>query len=168
MIKSILKLPIRILKRILKGSSQPDPAPPTRPPPPPQPEPPQWMKQDHEHSHDHGHSHDHSHSHDHGHSHDHEHNHGHSDEQKSAVDVHTEDTPNPNARKYVISGATISESFSAAAGAQTNHALAKALVAIEGVSSVFGINDFVTVTKTDDSDWQNLDSTVMTVLKEHL
>ena len=71
---------------------------------------------------------------DHGHSHDHEHNHDHSDEQNSAVDVHTEDTPNPNARKYVISGATISESFSAAAGAQTDHALAKALVAIEGVS----------------------------------
>ena len=87
---------------------------------------------------------------------------------QATVEVHTEDTPNPNARKYVISGATVSESFSAAAGAQTTHTLAQALVIIEGVSSVFGINDFVTVTKTEGSEWSELDSTVMDVLKEHL
>ena len=154
MIKRTLKLPLRILKRIVKGSSQPDPPPPTRPPPPPQPEPPQWMRQDHEHSHDHGHSHDHQ--------------HGSEASTQAEVDVHTEDTPNPNARKYVISGATVSESFSAASGGKTKNELAQALIAIEGVSSVFGINDFVTVTKTGDSDWSGIDSAVMTALKDLL
>lgn len=156
MIRQIASLPKRILKRILKGASRPDPTPATRPPPPPQPEPPQWMRQEHDHSHEHSHSHGHS------------HDHGHANEpEESNIDVHTEETPNPNARKYVLSGAIISESFSAKSDSAPENQLAQSLIAINGVASVFGINDFVTVTKSDSAEWSDLDSALISAVKEY-
>lgn len=158
MIRKIVSLPKRILKRLILGASEPDPAPPTRPPPPPQPDPPKWMQQEH----------DHSHGHDHGHSHDHDHGHGGNHEQNEFdIEVTTEDTPNPNARKYVLYGAVISNSFSAKSEAEATGDLAKTLIGIEGVASIFGINDFVTVTKAEAVEWKALDDVIISAVKEH-
>ena len=154
MIKKIVSLPFRALKRILKGASQPDPTPPSRPQPKPQKDPPQWMMQDNEQ--DHGHSHEHN-----------------NDDQNDKgditknIDVILEETPNPNAQKFVLHGATIPNSFSANGPSDDNHPLAESLLKIEGVASIFGINDFVTVTKSEDINWEKINPVIITTIKDH-
>lgn len=77
---------------------------------------------------------------------------------KKKPSVSAEDTPNPNARKFVCSVTVVEQgslSFGSAADAEA-HPLGKALFAVPGVKSVFAVKDFVTVTKTDDADWAKL------------
>ena len=151
MIRSIIKLPIRLLKKIVRtliGSAPPS-APPSetpRPRPTP-PEPPAWMRQndDHGHAHDHGHSHDHGHAHDHApkqeevHSHEHSHDHGHSHDhepqqeetpQSPPVEVWPSETPNPNAYKFTVSAKVSDQSFSASASTTDTNPLAKSILSI--------------------------------------
>ena len=69
--------------------------------------------------------------------------------------VRAEETPNPSAMKFVTGVPVGAFDLSAPEQAE-DHALAKALFAIEGVKAVFGRNDFVTVTKTDEARWDAL------------
>lgn len=151
---------------------------------------------DHGHSHDHGGERpapakveaapppsDNDHGHDHGHSHDHGHDHGHAapepaaekpaekpvkkpTKKKSTVSIRSEETPNPNARKYVVGQKVVEKgslSLSNEADAK-GHALG-GLFAVKGVASVFAVNDFVTVTRSSDADWNALDAAVVTFLQ---
>jgi hypothetical protein len=68
-------------------------------------------------------------------------------------------TPNPNAGKFTV-GRTVVEgrsscSFYNAEQAAANP-IAAALFELDGVSSVFMVEDFVTVTKNADADWSEL------------
>lgn len=54
-------------------------------------------------------------------------------------------TPNPNAMKFTLD-APVPDNFEASAFGQE-------LLAIPGVASVFGVVDFVTVTRAGDADW---------------
>ncbi len=86
---------------------------------------------------------------------------------KKAVDVSPEDTPNPNARKFACSVRVVEKgslSFASAEEAE-KHPLGKALFAVGGVKSVFAVNDFVTVTKTDDGDWAKLTPKLVKAIK---
>ncbi|MHA0857729.1 NifU N-terminal domain-containing protein [Paenibacillus sp. CMAA1364] len=72
-----------------------------------------------------------------------------------SIQMNVQPTPNPNSMKINASG-TIFEgagSVSLKSGAQTDHPLASALLAIEGIDNIFGIRDFVTVTKEPDAQW---------------
>lgn len=84
--------------------------------------------------------------------------------------VTAEDTPNPNARKFACSVKVVEKgslSFNSAEEAE-KHPLGKAVWAVEGVKSVFAVNDFVTVTKTDDADWAKLSPKLVKAIQSAL
>ena len=54
-------------------------------------------------------------------------------------------TPNPNAMKFTLDVAVPSDLETSEFG--------QALLAIPGVASIFGVGDFVTVTRSGDADW---------------
>ena len=80
-------------------------------------------------------------------------------------------TPNPNAGKFTLDRKVLegnaSRSFYNADDA-ADHALAAALFEVEGVASVFMVDDFVTVTKTTDSAWESLIPQVRAVIEQVL
>jgi hypothetical protein len=76
-----------------------------------------------------------------------------------------ETTPNPNARKFVLSGRLSErpESFFSAEKA-AGHPLACRLFSIPGVTSVLVLGDFVTVNKSPETPWPGLVAEVRKVL----
>lgn len=74
------------------------------------------------------------------------------------VEVWSENTPNPDAMKFSASvpvaprGALSFDSAEAAAA----HPVGRAVFAVEGVRSMFAVNDFVTVTREPGADWDEL------------
>ena len=80
-------------------------------------------------------------------------------------------TPNPNAGKFtlnckVVEG-TSSKSFYTPEDA-ADHPLGSALFELEGVASIFMVDDFVTVTKAADVSWQKLMPEVQSVIERVL
>lgn len=74
------------------------------------------------------------------------------------VRVRGEATPNPNAMKFSCSVKVIpkgSVTFNTPTAA-ANHKVGEVLFKINGVRSVFAVNDFVTVTKEDAAGWSTL------------
>lgn len=87
------------------------------------------------------------------------------------VTVQFQATPNPNAGKFVVDRAVVegeaSQSFFNEDDAQGNP-LAEALMEVDGVDSLFMVEDFVTVTKTLDADWQELIPIVEETIRQNL
>lgn len=73
-----------------------------------------------------------------------------------SIEVKVESTPNPNAVKFTATQQLFEGSTSLKKGAETDHPLATALLSIEGVDNIFGLNDFVTVIKTADAIWDQI------------
>lgn len=77
-------------------------------------------------------------------------------------------TPNPNAMKFTLDvklpGTINFANVEAAAG----NAFAVAVFEAGGVASVFGVNDFVTVTRQAGADWDHIVSAVQAAAAEHL
>ncbi|WP_136608592.1 NifU N-terminal domain-containing protein [Paenibacillus dokdonensis] len=74
------------------------------------------------------------------------------------VQYNVQATPNPNSIK-INTNTTLFEgpkSTSLKSGEQTDHPLASALLSIEGIDNIFGIKDFVTISKTPDADWDTI------------
>ena len=88
-----------------------------------------------------------------------------------AVNIQLEWTPNPSTLKYVVdrqllpSGAV---NFTEKAKAEEISPLAKRIFDIRGVVGVMLGTNFVTVTKGDEGDWDELNDGVMETLDEHL
>jgi Fe-S cluster biogenesis protein NfuA len=85
--------------------------------------------------------------------------------------IQTELTPNPATLKF-LPGRVVMESgtanFTDAAAAAARSPLAERLFAQPGVTGVFLGNDFVTVTKDEESDWYQLKPAILGALMEHL
>lgn len=85
--------------------------------------------------------------------------------------IQTEDTPNPNALKF-LPGTEISPAgpvfYNAPKEAIGQSDLAMKLFAIEGVEGVFYGYDFVTITKTDEHGWDVLKPEILMTLMDHL
>ena len=83
--------------------------------------------------------------------------------------IETEGTPNPATLKFLpgrdVMGAGTADFANEGTAGQSP--LAQALFAQQGVARVFLGGDFVTVTKSDDSDWQSLRPRVLGALMEH-
>ena len=83
--------------------------------------------------------------------------------------IETEGTPNPATLKFLpgrdVLGASTAD-FSTPDSATTSP-LAAALFALPGVARVFLGGDFVTVTKADDTVWQELKPLVLGAIMEH-
>ncbi|MFF2907513.1 NifU N-terminal domain-containing protein [Paenibacillus sp. NPDC057934] len=75
-----------------------------------------------------------------------------------SIQINVQNTPNPNSVK-INTNQTIFEgpsSTSLKRGDATEHPLAQALLAIEGIDNIFGIRDFVTVSKLPDAEWDQI------------
>ncbi|MBT2292105.1 NifU N-terminal domain-containing protein [Paenibacillus albidus] len=75
-----------------------------------------------------------------------------------AISIQVQNTPNPNSVK-INTDQTIFEGPSSTSlknGDATDHPLAAALLSIEGVDNIFGIRDFVTISKTADAEWDTI------------
>jgi len=70
------------------------------------------------------------------------------------LEVIVEGTPNPNAVKFSLNRtvATKGETYRGDPATVTSP-WAKALLSIPGVAQVFAVNNFLSVTKTPDADW---------------
>ena len=76
-----------------------------------------------------------------------------------------EPTPNPNAAKFVLDRPVSAQpiSFFNAASAD-GHPLAKKLFAIDGVTSLLLLGDFITVNKSSQAQWKEITKSVKQVL----
>ena len=76
-------------------------------------------------------------------------------------------TPNPNAAKFVLDRPVAEQPTSFFdAGAAGDHPIASKLFAIEGVSSLLLLGDFITVNKRPDARWPQISKRVRQVLSE--
>ncbi len=84
--------------------------------------------------------------------------------------IQTQDTPNPSVIKFLPGQAVWPAGALDFSNASTaaNSPLAQRLFAITGVNGVFLGEDFVSVTKADDTDWNMLKPMVLTAIMEHL
>ena len=76
-------------------------------------------------------------------------------------------TPNPNAMKFTLD-VTLAERIDTTRGEGEDTPFARAVLAVDGVASVFGVNDFVTVTREPDADWDPIVCAVEDAAAEHL
>lgn len=79
------------------------------------------------------------------------------------INVYTEQTPNPATMKFMVNKLLIngSEDFATKESAETSP-FAKELFKFSFVSGVFFASNFVTITKTEDADWADIEA----ILKE--
>jgi len=83
--------------------------------------------------------------------------------------IQTEPTPNPSTLKF-LPGTDVMPSGTAdfaTAEAAASSPLASRLFAIDGVAGVFLAADFISVAKTDESEWQVIKPQVLAAIMEH-
>jgi len=82
--------------------------------------------------------------------------------------IQTEDTPNPATMKFLPSRLVVEKpmEFNKAEGAAASP-LAESLFRIEGVKAVFLGRDFISVTKEEGEEWQNLRADILTAIMDH-
>ena len=79
--------------------------------------------------------------------------------------VQISNTPNPNALKFTV-GVDVGGPATFVAGGDIEDPMAAALVAIDGVTSVFMTADFVTLSKTPDTSWDAITPLATTLLEQ--
>ena len=80
--------------------------------------------------------------------------------------VRPEPTPNPNAMRFALSSPVLgdkSRSFSSSAAAKGTP-WAERLFSLPGVASLFGMKDFLTVTKRPEASWDEIVPKALTIL----
>ncbi|MEM8620091.1 MAG: NifU N-terminal domain-containing protein [Actinomycetota bacterium] len=78
------------------------------------------------------------------------------------------DTPNPNAKKFALD-ITLPEMFNISGPDDAaGNAFAAEVFAAGGIASLFGVNDFVTVTREADADWDSIIAAVTAAAAAHL
>jgi hypothetical protein len=89
-------------------------------------------------------------------------------EKPHAGAIEARQTPNPNARKFVLSGMHFGASANYALGETVDHPLAAQLLTLAGVYNVLLAQDFVTVNKRADVEWPPLQAAVEEILAGYL
>ena len=84
-----------------------------------------------------------------------------------AVEVSVSTPPNENAMKYTLNCNSIESGHKTYASAETaeESPVAKALFAIDGVTQVFLMADFISVTKKPEAKWSSLEAPIMGAIK---
>ncbi|WP_101067678.1 NifU family protein [Roseovarius salinarum] len=83
--------------------------------------------------------------------------------------IQTESTPNPATLKF-LPGQTVLEAGTAdfpSPDAADKSPLAKRIFGVDGVTGVFFGNDFVTVTKAEDIEWDHIKPAILGAIMEH-
>ncbi|MBI4363039.1 MAG: NifU N-terminal domain-containing protein [Euryarchaeota archaeon] len=84
------------------------------------------------------------------------------------VMVVVEATPNPNSMKFTLNARVSDKSLFLSSRQQAaGHPLAEKLFAIPGVSAVFLLNNFVSITRAPSTPWEGLVPRVKEVLEKH-
>jgi hypothetical protein len=76
-------------------------------------------------------------------------------------------TPNPDALKFTLD-VTLGAMINVADAAEADTPFARAVFAAAGVSNLFGVNDFVTVTRQPGAEWEPIIEAVQAAAAEHL
>jgi hypothetical protein len=85
------------------------------------------------------------------------------------IDVTPEPTPNPNAVKFTLDRPAVegrSQTFRAGSD-PAGSPLGARLFALDGVTNVFMVSNFISVTKLDEADWNELVPLVIDELQAH-
>jgi Fe-S cluster biogenesis protein NfuA len=88
-----------------------------------------------------------------------------------SVNIQLEWTPNPSTLKYVVDRRLLpsgSLTLSSLEEAQKRSPLGEKLFGVKGIISVMLGTSFVTITKGEDGEWDELNDQVMTILEGHL
>lgn len=87
------------------------------------------------------------------------------------VNIQLEWTPNPSTLKYVVDRELLSRgavNITTPQAAEEKSPLARKLMGIAGITAVMIGRNFVTVTKGDQGEWDEVNDAVMTTLDSHL
>jgi Fe-S cluster biogenesis protein NfuA len=88
---------------------------------------------------------------------------------KRIVNIHTEANPNPNSLKFVVEFQLVPESVDfSAPSAASNCPMALDLFRFNFVKRVFISSNFITITKSDDIDWEDVSPMIKSIIKGHL
>jgi hypothetical protein len=79
--------------------------------------------------------------------------------------VQISNTPNPNALKFSV-GVDVGGPATFVAGNDIEDPMAAALLAIDGVTSIFMTADFVTLSKTPDTPWDAIAPLATSILEQ--
>ena len=83
--------------------------------------------------------------------------------QEAFVSITPQPTPNPNALKFTV-GVDVGGPATFVAGGDIDDPSAAEILQLDGVTSVFMTADFVTISKTPDSDWETIAPEVTRIL----
>lgn len=83
-----------------------------------------------------------------------------------SMTIEIDRTPNPNALKFSV-GAPVGGPTTFTEANCSDDPLAKEILAIPGVVSMFLTADFVTLTKSGDFDWESIQPAAITALENH-
>jgi NFU1 iron-sulfur cluster scaffold homolog, mitochondrial len=84
--------------------------------------------------------------------------------------VQVQGTPNPNAAKFVLDRSVLGDegrTYFDAESAEPD-ALASRLFGIAGVRALFMVDNFITVTKSDEASWDDMVEAIRTSIQEEL
>jgi len=85
---------------------------------------------------------------------------------EALMSVMIESTPNPNALKFTV-GVDVGGPKTFVAGQDTDDPMASALLALNGVTSIFMTADFVTLSKTPEADWGPIATEAQGIVTEY-
>ncbi|WP_174612767.1 NifU N-terminal domain-containing protein [Virgibacillus ihumii] len=83
--------------------------------------------------------------------------------------VRAEATPNPNALKFTTDKLIFEgdSSISVMPGDTSEHEILNDLMKLEGVDNVFGYQNFITVNKMFDAEWDDVQPKIIEVMGKH-
>ena len=83
-----------------------------------------------------------------------------------AIEIAVQGTPNPNAAKFTLNRVVATQGKTYRDAASAEAAWAKKLLAVTGVTQVFAVSNFVSVTKRPEASWETIGPQVERILKE--
>ena len=88
----------------------------------------------------------------------------------SQADIIVQGTPNPNAAKFVVSGASLGADSRSYFGPDEvgDDGLAARLFEVDGVRALLIVDNFITVTKADDVEWDDIVEDITWIIGEAL
>ena len=81
------------------------------------------------------------------------------------LEIVAQDTPNPNAAKFTLNRVVATQGKTYRDASTADAQWAKELLGIPGVTQVFAVNNFISVNKTPEAEWQAVAPQVEQVLR---
>lgn len=85
------------------------------------------------------------------------------------MSVRPEATPNPDAMKFTTNKLIFEgdDSIAIMPGETSEHEILNDLMELDGVNNVFGYQNFITVSKHGDVEWDDLTNLVLNIFEKH-